>query len=138
MVVNAAPFQLITELLIKLLPVAVSVKPALPATVVFGEMELSIGTGTGCTTNARADEVPTPAVATVILSVPAVVIFAAGKVAVNEVALTKVVVNAVPFQLTVEVLVKLVPAAVSVNAALPAITEVGDTAVNVGLLDAAV
>ena len=132
-VVSPVPFQLITELLVKLVPVAVSVNADPPAMAVFGVTELSTGTGGLCTINASAVEVPAPAVETVILSVPAVVIFAAGTIAVNEVALTNVVVSAVVFQLMVDVLVKLVPVAISVKAELPAITDAGATEVRVGL-----
>jgi hypothetical protein len=86
-VVTAEAFQLIAELLVKLDPVAVSVNAVPPAVIVLGDTELSIGTGGLCTTNARAAEMPAPEVETVILSVPAEAIFAAGTIAVNEVAL---------------------------------------------------
>ncbi len=75
---------------------------------------------------------PGAGVNTVISAVPVATIFAAGTVAVNCVALTKVVANAVPFQLIVEPLIKLVPVAVNVNAALPALAEEGDIELNVG------
>src|SRR6476620_6601779 len=42
-VVNAAPFQLIVEVVVKLLPVAVSVKPGDPAAMLFGEIDESTG-----------------------------------------------------------------------------------------------
>ena len=51
----------------------------------------------------------TPGLVTVTAAVPADAVSVSGTVAVNWVALTKVVINAVPFQLMVEVLLKLVP-----------------------------
>jgi len=44
-VASAIPFHLITEPETKLLPLAVIVKPAEPATAVVGEIEFNIGTG---------------------------------------------------------------------------------------------
>jgi hypothetical protein len=132
LVVSAVPFHLITELLIKLLPVAVNVNAGLPAVMVEGEMLLNTGTGLLLIVNVNAPEVPTPLVATVILAVPAVAISAAGTVAVSEVGLTKLVLSAVPFQLTVDVLVKLVPVAVSEKDGPPAVAELGETEVSVG------
>ena len=57
--------------------------------------------------------------------VPTVAISAAVIAAVNCVALTKVVVRLLPFHCTTEVLMKLLPVTVSVNAAPPAIAEFG-------------
>ncbi len=76
---------------------------------------------------------PTPDVDTEILSVPAVEIFVEGTVAVSEVALIKEVVRADPSQFMVDVFVKLVPVAVIVKAVLPAMTELGETELSVGL-----
>ena len=58
-------------------------------------------------------------------AVPLVAMSAAVIAAVNCVALTKVVVRFDPFHWTVEVLTKLVPYTVSVNAAPPAFAELG-------------
>ncbi len=46
-VVSAVPFQVITEVFKKLVPVAVIVNEALPAKTVLGVIELSVGAGTG-------------------------------------------------------------------------------------------
>lgn len=131
-VVSAVPFQLIVEPLTKLLPVAVSVNVAPPAVAELGDTEDNTGAGAACTTNETAADVPTVGVVTVTGTVPAVAIFAAGTTAVNEVALTNVVVRAAPFQFITDVLVKLVPVAVRVKEAPPAVAADGDTEVNVG------
>src|SRR5206468_3934299 len=62
----------------------------------------------------RAPEVPPPApgLTTVTLALPSSARSAAGTAAVSEVELPKAVVKAVPFQSTVELLVKLVPVTV--------------------------
>lgn len=88
-VASGAPFQFTTEPLIKLLPVTVSVKPAVPATAVVGLMAVAAGTGlltmTVLIVNVDAPLVPPPGagVTTVTADVPAVAIFAAGTAAVS-------------------------------------------------------
>lgn len=57
-VVRFEPFQRTTELEIKFLPVAVSVKAAPPAVALAGEIEVSVGTG--FEGGGGADEVPPP------------------------------------------------------------------------------
>ena len=69
---------------------------------------------------------------TVTLAVPAAATSAAVIVAVSCVLLTKVVVRSPPFHLTTEVLMKLVPVTVSVNAALPAAIPLGLKLASVG------
>jgi hypothetical protein len=73
--------------------------------------------------NTVAVLVPPPGagVNTVMLAVPAVAMLAAGTVAVNCVLLTNVVASALPFQLMLLPLTKLVPVAVSVKAVPPAL-----------------
>ena len=80
-------------------------------------------------------EVPPPGVGltTVTLAVPAVATSLAKIVAVSCVAETKEVALGDPFQLTVDEASKPVPLAVRVNWALPAVVEVGDIEVRVGL-----
>ena len=82
--------------------------------------------------NVIAPDVVVPVVETVTLAVPAVAMLVEGTTAVIEVALTKEVVSAAPFQLITDVLVKFVPEAVRVKEAPPAVAADGDTEVNVG------
>jgi hypothetical protein len=86
------------------------------------------------------DEVPPPGVGlnTVTVAVPAVAMFAAGTVAVTLVAETYVVVRLVPFHLTTDDEMKLLPFTVKVKEDPPAATEVGlkDVAAGTGLLTA--
>ena len=74
-----------------------------------------------------AFEVPPPGVGvtTVTLAVPAEAISLAGIAAVSCVALTKVVVRALPFHRTVEPLMKFDPFTVRENAAPPVVAEFG-------------
>jgi hypothetical protein len=141
-VASAAPFQCATELAMKFVPVRVNVNPTLPALAEFGESEVSVGTGfAALIVNVNAfDVVPEGApegralpiplktmvgVNTVTDDVPTVAISVAGTAAVNCVAFTNVVVRLPPFHCTTEVLMKLPPFTVNVNAGLPAITEFG-------------
>src|SRR2546426_39613 len=75
---------------------------------------------------------PGPAVPTEPCAGPAVARSAAGIAAVSWVALTKVVVRAVPFQRTPEPFTKLLPLTVMVNAASPVVALVGDSDVSAG------
>ena len=79
-------------------------------------------------------EVPPPGVGlkTVTLAVPAVAMSAARIAAVTWVALTYVVVRFVPFHLTTELEMKLVPLTVNVNAEPPAVADDGLRLVVVG------
>ena len=136
-VINAEPFHLIVEEAMKLVPFTVSVNAAAPAVTLAGEREVAVGTGlvaTGLMVNATAFELPPPGVPlnTVILAVPAVAISGAVTAAVNCVAFTKVVVSALPFQLTTDPLMKFVPVTVRVKAGLPAVVLIGEMAVTVG------
>src|SRR5882762_5030078 len=132
-VVRAVPFQRRLEPLTKLVPVTVSVKAALPADVLVGDRAARVGDEL-FTVNVCAAEVPPPGagVTTVTCGVPAAATSAAAMAAVSCVALTKVVVRAVPFQRRLEPLTKPLPVSVSVKAALPADVLVGDRAARVG------
>lgn len=79
---------------------------------------------------------PGPGFTTVTDAVPGLAIRAAVTVAVSCVDETNVVVSAVPFQFTVEVETKFVPATVKVNCAPPAVAQVGliELVVGTGLL----
>jgi hypothetical protein len=81
-------------------------------------------------------EVPPPGagLVTVTAAVLAEAMAAAGTAAVNCVALTNVVVPAVPPKLTVEPVTKFVPLIVSVNAAPPAAALLGEIVVIVGVV----
>jgi len=127
------PFHLILDPFMNPVPVAVSVKAALPAVAELGLMLVNTGAGL-LILNVCAALVPPPGngVKTVKLAVPAALIFVAGTTAVICVALMKVVANVVPFQLMVDPLIKLDPVAVSVNAAVPAMADVGVIVVNAG------
>src|SRR5438874_1040926 len=132
-VVRAAPFQRTAEPLTKPLPFTRSVSGPVPAVAPVGVSPVSPGAGL-LTVKVCAAEVPPPGVGvtTVTCGVPAAATSAAAMAAVSCVALTKVVVRAVPFQRTVEPLTKLVPVTVSVRAALPADVLVGDSVESVG------
>jgi hypothetical protein len=135
--VRLVPPNLTTELETNLVPVTVNVKSVLPAATQFGLIEVVVGTGL-LMVNVTAFDVPPPGAGftTVTDAVPALAIRAAGTVAVSCVALTNVVVSAVPFQFTVEPETNLVPFTVNVNCAPPAVAEVGliDVIVGTGLL----
>jgi hypothetical protein len=121
------------ELLTKLVPFTVSVNAAPPAIAEDG-LKLDID-GTGLfTENVWAPEVPPPGdgLTTVTLVVPATAMSAAMIAAVTCVLLTNVLVRLEPFHCTVDVLTKLVPLTVSVNAAPPAVAEAGLRLVIVG------
>ena len=116
-VVRAVPFQLTLEVDTNLVPLTVSVNWALPAVTQVGLSDVVVGTGL-LIVNVTAFDVPAfapEAVKTVTEAVPALATLAAGTVAVSWVEETNVVVSAVPFQLTFELLTKFVPLTVSVN-----------------------
>jgi hypothetical protein len=77
-------------------------------------------------------DVPPPGLVTVTAAVPTETMAAAGMVAVNCVALTNVVVGAVPPKLTTEAATKFVPAIMRVKAAPPATVVFGEIEVIVG------
>jgi hypothetical protein len=113
-VVCGVPAHRTTELLTKLTPVTVIVKPDPPAVAEFGETEVTPGAGFSIEKVAEADVPPPGAgLTTVMGTVPVEVRSLAGTAAVSEVALTKLVVRAVPFQSTTAPLTKFEPVTVS-------------------------
>ena len=117
-VVSAAPFQLTVAPLRKLLPFTVSLNEAPPAVALLGLIEeIAGGLLALVMVKVRALDVPPPGagLTTVMVAVPAEATSEAGTIAVNCVLETKLVARAVPFQLMVEPLTKLVPLAVRVN-----------------------
>ena len=135
---KAAPFQLMVDPLIKFVPLAVSANAEPPAVALFGAMVLKTGTGLFTITllivKLRAPLKPPPGVAvnTVIVALPAVVIFAAGTAAVSCVAFIYVVTKAVPFHLITDPVIKFEPVTVKVKAVQPANAAFGDMDNNVG------
>lgn len=140
--VRLVPFHLTTDDEIKLLPVTAKVKEELPVAADEGLIEVAEGTGllVEVIVNVSPDEVPPPGVGlnTVTVAVPAEAILVAGTVAVTLVAETYVVVRLVPFHLTTEEEIKLLPFTVKVNEDPPAAAEVGlkEVAAGTGLLTA--
>ena len=104
-----------------------------PAQLLAGERVVVVGTGL-LTVRVCAFDVPPPGAGfvTVVGNVPAEAISAALIEAVTWVELTNVVVRAEPLKLTTEFETKFVPFTVSVNAATPAVTLVGEMLVVVG------
>jgi hypothetical protein len=127
-VVSAAPFQLTTEPLTKLVPFTVNVNEAEPAVALAGESELIVGNPVPME-NVLVPDVPPPGVGlvTVTFAVPELAISLAGTAAVICVAVTNVVVSAAPFHFTTELARKPLPLTVSVNAAPPADALVGSS-----------
>lgn len=126
-VVRLAPFTCTTEPGMKLLPLRVNVKPALPALTLLGEMLASEGCGL-LMVRVTAAEVPPPGVefTTVIETEPTEAMSLAGIAALSWLPLTNVVVRLEPLTLTTELETKLLPFSVSVNAGLPALTLAGE------------
>jgi hypothetical protein len=83
-----------TLLLLKFVPVTVSVNPALPVIALDGEMLVAVGTGLLIVNVSAADSTPPPK--TVTDDVPAVAISDAAIDVVNLVELTNVVVRFTP------------------------------------------
>jgi hypothetical protein len=139
-VVREVLFHLTTDEEIKLLPVSANVNEELPFAADEGLIERATGTGLllEVIVNVSPEDVPPPGVGlkTVTVAVPADAMFAAGTIAVTLVAETYVVVRLVPFHLTTEDEMKLLPFTVKVNEALPAAAEVGlkEVAAGTGLL----
>ena len=133
-------FHLTTDEEIKLLPVSANVNEELPFAADEGLIERATGTGLllEVIVNVSPEDVPPPGVGlkTVTVAVPADAMFAAGTIAVTLVAETYVVVRLVPFHLTTDDEMKLLPFTVKVNEALPAAAEVGlkEVAAGTGLL----
>jgi hypothetical protein len=131
-VARAVPFQLTVEqeaevVPTKPVPFTVKVNPPLPAIVDVGLIEVIAGTGL-LTVNVCGPDVPPFGpfgFFTVTCCMPPQATFAAGTVAVSWLKETNVVARAVPFQFTVAPDTKLLPFAVRVNVAAPAVHEFG-------------
>jgi hypothetical protein len=108
----------------KFVPITVRVKSGPPAVVDVGERLEFVGTGLLIVKESALDE-PLPGVTTVTWAVPGVVMSVAGMAALTRLAETKVVVRSAPFHCTTDPLTNPVPFTVSVNAAVPAVRDVG-------------
>ena len=136
-VVRAAPFHCTTDPDTKLLPFAVSVNAGPPAVALLGDRVVSAGTATAALiVKVSALEVCPPGFTT-LTCLPAAAMSLAGIAAVTCVALTNVVVRAVPFHCTADPETKLLPFTVSVNAGPPAVALLGDRVVSAGTATAA-
>lgn len=127
--------KLTAEPLTKLVPVTVSENAAEPARTLAGWRLVIVGgfVAGAVMVKFTAAEVPPPdGFVTVTGTVAAMATAEAGIAAVSCVALTKVVVTAVPLKLTVEPLTKFLPVTASENAAEPATTLDGCSAVTTG------
>src|SRR5207302_1756312 len=135
-VARAAPFHFTTAPVTKLVPFTVRVNARPPDAALLGDSEPSVGTGLGgmLIVNVRALDVPPPGLGekTRTAAVPAIARSAAVIAARRRVALTNVVVRALPFHCTTEPATKLVPLTTRVNAAPPAFALVGDSEVTAG------
>ena len=134
-VARAAEFHCTTALAMKPVPLTVSVKPAWPAVAVSGLSVVITGVGTGEIVKGSPFDTP-PVSLTVTVAPPAVAVRLAATVALNWVALTKVVgrgtLPAVPAHCTTAALSKFVPMTVSDNAGPPATAVFGLIEVIVG------
>jgi len=132
-VFNLTAFQWIAEVETKLEPFTVSVKVGPPAVALEGVREVSPGMGLSIV-NVSAAEVPPPGAGftTVTFAVPALAMSAEAMEAVSCILLTKVVVRAEPFHLSIELEMKLEPFTTSVHAAPPAVALEGVREVSCG------
>jgi hypothetical protein len=104
-VVRGLPFQRITDVIAKFVPVAVNVNAAPPAVAVAGEIELSVGTGfVAVIVNVAEPDVPPPGVGlkTVTAAVPVAAMSLAGMAAWSCVLLMKVVARLLAFHRTTD------------------------------------
>src|SRR5262245_62120173 len=132
-VLRAAPFHCTTEPETKLLPLTVSVNAGPPVVALLGDRVVRLGAGVpALIVKVSALEVPPPGITTLPCAVPAALMSVAGIAAVSCVALTNVVLRAVPFHCTTEPETKLLPFTVKVNAGPPAVALFGDSEVNAG------
>jgi len=119
---------------LKFVPVSVSVKPLLPKVVDVGEIEVRVGIGF-TTVSVCAPDVPPPGprFTTVIESVPPTAIEDDGTVIVIVVLEMNVVTNGTPLKSIVDEALKFVPVTVRVKEGPPAVVEVGEILVVVGV-----
>jgi hypothetical protein len=132
-VVLAFPLKLTTAPETKFVPFTVNVNAAPPTTALLGERDVMAGTGL-FTANEEFPDAPPPGTgfATDTLKAPAVAMSPAVIAAVTCVALTNVVVLALPLKLTTAPETKFVPFTVNVNAAPPVIALAGESEVIAG------
>jgi len=118
-------------------PFTVKVKAGPAAVALAGEMLVTVGTGlfAAMMLKVAGRDVPPPGagLVTVTCTVPAVAISAAEMAALIWLALTKVVVRALPFQFTIELLIKFDPFTIKLNAGPPEVMLVGEIEANVGM-----
>jgi hypothetical protein len=130
------PFHINCELVMNSVPVTISINAELPALTLAGDSEVMLGVGLGgvFTEKVAALDVPPPGggFCTVTLTVLAEFTSDAGICAVREVLDTYIVVTAVPFHWMTAPTTKLLPVAVTVNAPLPAMTELGVNPLSIG------
>lgn len=126
-----APFTLTTDPATKLDPLTVNVKPEPPALTVVGDMVESEGAGL-FTVKVRAELVPPPGVDAVIANDPAAARSLLVRVVESCVPLINVVLRAPPLTCKTELLMKLLPVAVSVTGPLPAVAADGEMLLRVG------
>lgn len=126
-VVRGLPFQSTLDVMVKFAPKRSRVNEGPFTNPDVGKNEFRIGAGVPATVNAGPDTVPvpTPGVATLITTVPAVATSVALIAACSKVLDANVVERGLPFHWTTEVFRKFVPVTLSVNPALPAGTELG-------------
>ena len=131
MVLRLEPFLRTTVALVKLAPLTVRVKPALPAGAVAGEIEVIVGIPlppeAGPMEKPNAFDAPPPGegVTTVTGIVPAFNKSLAGITAVSCVGLTKVVPRLLPFHCTLEEETKFCPLTLMVTPLAPAVPAAG-------------
>lgn len=127
-VARALPFHCTTEVPMKLLPFSVNVNAVPPAIAEFGAREPNDGIGV-VMLNCSESELPPPGAGfrTLTFAKFAVCTSAAVIAAVNCVALTNVVVRALPFHCTTDAPINPLPFTVIVNAPEPALTVFGVT-----------
>ena len=131
--VLAAPLNVPVAPLTKFEPLMVSVKAAPPAVALTGANDVIVGTGL-LTVKFVAVDVPPPGtgLVTVTPKVPAVAMSAAVIAAVTWVALTNVVVRALPLNFTLDPETNPVPLTVRVKAVPPAVALEGESEEIVG------
>jgi hypothetical protein len=135
-VARAAPPKFTVDVLTKLVPFTVNVNPADPATILFGESVVTVGTGFGAAAMLKliAFDVPPPGAGfvTVTGGVLTLVMSLARIAALNCVALTNVVTLAAPLKFTTELETKPVPVTINVNAPVLTVVPVGESVAKVG------
>ena len=133
-VTSGVPLKSIVDDALKFVPVTVRTNDDPPAVVDVGEIVLVVGTGL-LIVNVCAFEVPPPGAGftTVIEAVPAAATSAAVMVVVSVVLETKVVVRGEPLKSAVDEASKFVPFMVMVKLVPPAVVEVGEIEVVVGI-----